>query len=378
MVKFTSLSRNVLTGILLTSSPLFADGPKLRRPVAPQEIRLTAAKLETEDGSPVIVQGVPNFPAPQDQFLSLMPQNGLDGWTIQEGRTGTWVNEDGEIRCIALGGGWLRTDKEYSDFVLRFEYQLQPGGNTGIGLRCPSVGNPTFTGIEIQLLDDGASKYAQLREDQYTGSIYYQVAAQRRATLRPPGDWNACEIRCIGDQLRVEINGEVVNEVNLATVSQKEGEPQSESPLANRPPVGHIALQSHSTQVRFRKVEVLDLAIETSSGLRYVDLASGQGEPVPGEVAGTVTVHYVGQLLDGKRFSDSRELGPPVTVGLKDAILGWEEGLRGMRPGGRRRLIVPPSLAYGSEGYEKLIPPDATLVFEVELVSFAPASGVVD
>lgn len=353
---------------LFTSGGLFAAEPMAAVPRNPQEIQLTAATLSKSDDSQLVIDGFTITPPRTAGFSPLIRGEELEGWVIQEGRSGSWKRQGDEIGCVSAGGGWLRTEKEYSDFILKLEYRLQPGGNSGIGIRCPPSGNPTFTGIEIQLLDDHAEKYADLRPDQYTGSIYYQVPAQQRASLRPNGEWNACEIRCLGDYLQVWINGELVNDVNLARPRPKGDAAAGPFSPTNRPPFGHLALQSHSTRVDFRNIQIQDFTVRTASGLKYVDLQPGEGDPVPEQA--TVTVHYFGQLTDGKRFGDSRDLGKPVTVALKDVIPGWQEGIQGMRPGGRRRLIVPPALAYGEQGVGTVIPPDATLVFEVELCAF--------
>jgi FKBP-type peptidyl-prolyl cis-trans isomerase len=99
------------------------------------------------------------------------------------------------------------------------------------------------------------------------------------------------------------------------------------------------------------------------------DLVVGTGDPV---AAGNVaTVHYVGWLMDGTQFDSSRDRGEPFTfqVGAGRVIAGWDQGIPGMRVGGTRRLTIPPHLAYGSQGNGP-IPPNATLRFEVELLSF--------
>jgi len=297
-------------------------------------------------------------------FVPLVTGNGLDGWIVQEGKSTAWKRESDTIRCVSSAGGWLRTVEEYSDFVLRLEYRLQPGGNTGIGLRAPAEGNPTFTGIEIQLLDDSAAKYADLRADQYTGSVYYQVAATQKAKLHPANEWNRCEVRFIGDELTVKINDEVVNQLRLNKPLQNP-DSQGEHHLSQRPPLGHLALQSHSTQVDFRNIEIVDLTTQTSSGLRYVDLIPGLGNPVAAD--STVKLHYVGQLATGKRFTDTRDSGVPVQVSLSELVSGLQQGIQGMKTGGRRRLVVPPQLAYGEAGVPNSIPGNATLVFEVEV-----------
>jgi hypothetical protein len=338
-------------------------------PPATDPVPGSATEAETDRVTPARAERSEESPESSPPFVSLFPDEGLEGWTVHEGRQSAWQREEGLVSCVSAGGGWLMTEREYSDFILRLDYRIEPGGNTGIGLRCPPIGNPTFTGIEVQLLDDSAPKYADLRPDQYTGSLYYQVAARQHASLNPPGEWNRCEIRCLGDELTVIINGETVNEVNLKSTPTSSGaEAGSRWSLSERPPLGRLALQSHTTRVDFRNVEIRDLTVGTDSGLRYAELSQGDGDTLPEEA--TVTVHYVGQLADGKRFSDSRDLGEPVTVPLTAVIDGWKEGLPGMKVGGRRRLIVPPRLAYGSDGASSLIPPDATLVFEIELHGF--------
>ena len=97
-------------------------------------------------------------------------------------------------------------------------------------------------------------------------------------------------------------------------------------------------------------------------------LTEGRGEGArDGE---TLVVHYTGTLVDGKKFDSSRDRGEPfaVTLGQRRVIAGWEQGLRGMKVGETRRLTIPPELGYGSRGAGAVIPPNATLVFEVELV----------
>lgn len=108
--------------------------------------------------------------------------------------------------------------------------------------------------------------------------------------------------------------------------------------------------------------------ITTDSGLQYVDLVVGHGEQA--DIGDTATVHYTGWLKDGTQFDSSRERGEPYSfqLGSHQVIPGWNEGLTSMREGGKRRLIIPPHLGYGARGVEDIIPPNATLIFEVELL----------
>ena len=109
-------------------------------------------------------------------------------------------------------------------------------------------------------------------------------------------------------------------------------------------------------------------AITTASGLTIVDTVVGNG--MLAARGRDVMVHYAGWLADGTQFDSSREKEDPFvfTLGKKEVMDGWEEGLRGMRVGGTRRLVIPPELAYGREGAGDTIPPDETVTFEVELL----------
>jgi FKBP-type peptidyl-prolyl cis-trans isomerase len=104
------------------------------------------------------------------------------------------------------------------------------------------------------------------------------------------------------------------------------------------------------------------------AGFWYTDVTAGQGaEAVPGR---TVTVHYTGWLPSGKKFDSSRDRGEPFafTLGARQVITGWDEGVKGMKAGGRRKLVLPPDMAYGNMGAPPDIPPGATLVFDVEVL----------
>lgn len=111
--------------------------------------------------------------------------------------------------------------------------------------------------------------------------------------------------------------------------------------------------------------------VTTDSGLVIQDIECGTGEEA--QTGQTVTVHYVGTLEDGTKFDSSRDRGEPFSfpLGAGQVIRGWDEGVVGMKPGGIRKLTIPADLAYGKAGRPPVIPPSATLIFEIELIESA-------
>ncbi len=111
--------------------------------------------------------------------------------------------------------------------------------------------------------------------------------------------------------------------------------------------------------------------ITTNSGLIIEDISVGSGDEA--SKGQTVSVHYTGWLIDGKKFDSSKDRNDPFEFGLgqRQVISGWDEGVVGMRIGGTRKLTIPPDLGYGARGAGGVIPPNATLVFEIELLGLS-------
>ena len=118
--------------------------------------------------------------------------------------------------------------------------------------------------------------------------------------------------------------------------------------------------------------------VKTASGLQYWDIKVGTG--VEAKDGDHVKVHYTGWFTDGKKFDSSVDAHQPYdfTIGKNEVIKGWDEGVTGMKVGGKRQLRIPPELAYGEAGYKTIIPPNATLIFDVQLLAVTPTKYVVN
>ncbi len=175
---------------------------------------------------------------------------GLAGWQQIGGRTGSWQFEDGLLYTDGSGGGWLSTVRQYDDFELSLEFRISPGGNSGVFLRAPHAGDPAYTGMEIQILDDYAEQYDSLRPGQYTGSIYDVQAPSERASKKAD-QWQKMVITCRGPLVKIVLNGNKVVDTDLTYFPYKyeahPGLPRSG---------GYIGLQSHGSRVEFRDIRI--------------------------------------------------------------------------------------------------------------------------
>jgi FKBP-type peptidyl-prolyl cis-trans isomerase len=134
------------------------------------------------------------------------------------------------------------------------------------------------------------------------------------------------------------------------------------------PPASQIAQAAVDLTPEETPTMTEETLVTTPSGLQYTDVVEGTGAmPQTGQ---RVTVHYTGTLADGTKFDSSRDRGRPFTfqIGVGQVIKGWDEGVSTMRVGGQRKLVIPAELGYGSRGAGGVIPPNATLLFDVELI----------
>jgi hypothetical protein len=173
----------------------------------------------------------------------------LSGWQSGDDKSmASWTVADGLLVCTGKPGTWLRAEGVYDDFNLRLEYRLKPGGNSGVYVRVPATGSHRDeggAGVEIQILDDNSPRYKDLKDYQYSGSVYAIVPASKHVGL-PPGQWNQLEIDCRGAHYRVIHNGTVV----VDATAEKYPE------LAKRLLKGAIGLQNHSEEVYFRNLRI--------------------------------------------------------------------------------------------------------------------------
>jgi peptidylprolyl isomerase len=138
--------------------------------------------------------------------------------------------------------------------------------------------------------------------------------------------------------------------------------------------ISKTASESETIEIAFKEETNemnLENAVTTPSGLKYIELEEGKGAtPSKGQ---NVTVHYTGTLEDGTKFDSSLDRNRPFTfkIGVGQVIKGWDEGVVTMKVGGKRKLIIPSELGYGASGAGNVIPPYATLVFEVELIKIS-------
>lgn len=183
--------------------------------------------------------------------------NGVDftGWA---GPIENYEVIDGAIVCKAGKGGTIYTKEEYTDFVVRLEIKLSPGGNNGLAIRYPGTGDTAYVGMcELQVLDDGAPKFAKLDQRQYHGSAYGMVAAER-GHQKPMGEWNLEEVTVKGSTIKVVLNGATILDCDLSKVDMANVMAKHPHPGVNRTS-GYFGFAGHNDPVQFRNIFIKKL-----------------------------------------------------------------------------------------------------------------------
>ena len=186
-----------------------------------------------------------------EEFVDLLaiPNSNLwvtEGTKTQPNGEPNWRAEDGMLSCAGYGFGFMRYDHQLCDFVLQLEYRIYPAGNSGIGVRGTKFDGtyptrPSVVGYEIQIADDRGTQPTP----KSTGSLYRHVAPLLVAS-REVRQWNTIEVECRGPHIRIELNGQMVQDVNQASFEE----------IKTKPLCGYLSLQCHNQPVEFRHIRL--------------------------------------------------------------------------------------------------------------------------
>ncbi len=190
-------------------------------------------------------------------FESLFNGKNLAGW---QGNLTDYFAQNGEMVVNPERGGHgnIFTEKEYSDFNFRFDFQLTPGANNGLGIRAPLEGDAAYVGMELQILDNTAAIYANLQKYQYHGSVYGVIPA-KRGFLNPVGEWNSEEVIVKGSKVKVILNGTVILDGDIAEAS-KNGTLDHKEHQGLLREKGYIGFLGHGSELKFRNLRIKDLS----------------------------------------------------------------------------------------------------------------------
>ncbi|MFK7984352.1 MAG: DUF1080 domain-containing protein [Saprospiraceae bacterium] len=189
-------------------------------------------------------------------FTTLFNGKNLNGWV---GNKTSYKVDNGTILVdpAGKGGGNLYTEKEYSNFNYRFEFQLTPGANNGLGIHAPLEGDAAYLGKELQILDNTAEKYANLKPYQYHGSVYGIIPA-KRGFLKPVGEWNSEEVIVQGSTIKIILNGTTIVDGDFMEASKNGTMDKKDHPGLQRTK-GHIGFLGHGDVLRFRNIRIKEL-----------------------------------------------------------------------------------------------------------------------
>lgn len=177
---------------------------------------------------------------------SLFNGKDLSGWSGDG-----YAVEDGAIVCTPAGKS-LMTEQTFSNYVLEFDFKLPAGGNNGLGIHYPGSGDGAYEGMELQILDNSSSKYADLKETQFHGSLY-MLAPAKKSGLKPVGEWNHEKVTVSGAGLTVELNGEIILRSNLDELATRNPAHKGVKRRA-----GRIAWLGHGDKVAFKNIMITE------------------------------------------------------------------------------------------------------------------------
>ena len=194
---------------------------------------------------------VARAPEAASAWKPLFAGDSLEGWTTVGGANDAWSVKQGVLHC---SGGkarrWLASPEQYANFEVELEVKITPGGNSGIFLRTPKTGDPTYHGMEIQILDNDAPNHKGIKEWQYAGSLYHVAAAKPQVNCTP-GQWHKFIVTCDRRTVRVVLDGHKVVETNLDDHRDLVGTVPG---IENK--AGYLGLQNYGNPLEFRNVRI--------------------------------------------------------------------------------------------------------------------------
>jgi hypothetical protein len=183
--------------------------------------------------------------APAGEPVALFNGKDLTGWTGAD-----YEVKEGVLICH---GKVLRTEKQYSNYIIEFDFLLPPRGNNGLGIHYSGEGRPSGAGMELQILDNSHPRYSKLKDSQYHGSLY-KLQPARRGFLEPVGEWNHQKVTVDGPKVVVELNGTKILDADLNELAKKNPRHKGVKRRA-----GHICFCGHGAPVQFRNITILEL-----------------------------------------------------------------------------------------------------------------------
>lgn len=256
-----------LNGELVTDNVMLENYWDRNLPIfAEEQIELQA------HGSPISYRNIYIKELPRVKPFQLSAQEKKEGFKVLFdgtsmhnwiGNTRDYITENGNMAVrpkpgVNSLGNNLFSREEYSDFVLRFEFQLTPGANNGLGIRASVSGDVAYQGMELQILDNEDPMYKDLHEYQYHGSVYGTIPA-KRGFLKPVGQWNYQEVIVKGPKIKVILNGTVILDADI-TDARKNGAADGKDHPGLLRDSGHIGFLGHGSPLLFRNIRIKDLS----------------------------------------------------------------------------------------------------------------------
>jgi len=205
-------------------------------------------EIGTNEGNEILASKEGN------DFKSAFNGKNFEGWA---GPTNNYSVDQGSIQCMKGKGGTIYVNDELSDFSARMEFKLPPGGNNGLAIRYPGSGDTAYVGMcELQVLDDSAKKYAKLHPSQYHGSAY-GMAPAARGYQRPVGEWNFQEVTVNGSRIKVELNGTLILNADLANVEKPMYDLGKFKGRLRKS--GYFGFAGHGDAVSFRNISIRNI-----------------------------------------------------------------------------------------------------------------------